>query len=283
MSWQIYLIISIFLISLNGLFHRSLMRDDRSNPFAQTIVFLGLGGVIAVCIALFQGKLQLAFPLSLLWNYILLVVLVTPAYVLSYKAYKLIGASEIVTFTITARLWNVIGAFLFLREIVTLKMVIGAIIIIAGIAISRYEQKKFIVNKGVLFALIAAFLYGMVDIDGYYILQKVNATNFLIYSEFLPVFAILLLLPQTLKKLGYYFHLDKAIKLILLSAGDALGSLAMFLSYQAGGKASVIGPLSSTRVFITTLLAIVILKEKTNIKGKIIGAAVTVVGVILLL
>jgi len=281
--WQFYLIISILLISFNGLFHRSLMKDDKSSPQAQTIAFLGLGGIIAIIIALIEGKLNLFFPHTLLLYFLILILLLTPAYLLSYRSYQLLGASEVVLFLATGRLWNVIGAYFFLHEVVTLKMVFGAIIILSGVTITLYDRKKFTINKGVVFALIAAFLYGMGDIDGYYILRTYDATNFLIYSEFLPIIAIMLLQPKIIKKLQYYFQKDKAVKLLLLSLFDALGTLALYLAYQVGRNASVISPLSATRVLVTTILAIVVLKERTNVVNKILGAIVTVIGVILLL
>lgn len=283
MPWQLYLLISILLISCNGLFHRSLMKDDKSHPIAQTIVFLGLGGCIAIIIALLQRKLQLSFPPSLGWNFLLLILLSTPAYLLTYRAYQLLGASEIVLLLSTGRLWNVMGAALFLHEAITTIQVLGALIILAGLAITLYDKRKFTVNKGVLFVLLAAFLYGMSDINGYYMLHTLNATNFLIYSEFLPVIVLLIMQPTVIKNLRYYFHTNTATKALLLSFCDALGSLALFLSYQAGGKASVIGPLSATRVLVTVVLAMVILRERNNIRNKILGAIITICGVILLL
>src|SRR3989344_4614573 len=220
MSWQIYLIISIILISCNGLFHRSLMKDDRSNPQAQTVAFLGIGGIIAIILALIQGKLSLFFPAALGWNFIILVILLVPAFLLSYRAYKLIGASEVVMFATTARLWNVVGAYIFLHEAVTLRMILVAIVILIGVMITRYEKRKFTFNKGVCYILMAAFLFGMSDINGYYILRSVDATNYLIYSELLPVFAILLLQPKVIAKLKYYFQVDKAVKIFLVSLFD---------------------------------------------------------------
>jgi uncharacterized membrane protein len=283
MQWQIYLVISIFLLSCNGLFHRSLLKDDNSSPQAQTIVFLGLGGIIAVIIALVQGKLNLYFPSILSINFFFLILLFTPAYIFKYRAYQLIGASEVVIFSVTGRLWNILGAHIFLHETVTLKIILGAILILIGVAITRFEKRKLVLNKGIIFVLISAFLFGFGDINGFYILKTYDSTNFLIYSEFLPVMALLLIQPKTIKKLRYYFRKDKAIQISLLSLCDALGMLALFLAYQAGGKASIISPLRATSIILTTILAIIILKERNNIPNKLIGSILAVVGVVLLL
>lgn len=283
MPWQIYLLISVVLISCNGLFHRSLLKDDNSSPQAQTIAFLSLGGAIAVVIALLQGKLNLFFPTSLTFNFLLLALLLTPAYLLKYRAFQLIGASEVVMFSVTGRLWNVLGGYLFLHEAITVNIFFGAILILFGVMLTRFEKRKFVINKGIVFVLISSFLFGIGDINGFYILKTYDSTNFLIYSELIPVIALLLLQPKSIQKLRFYFHKDRAIKVSLLSLCDAFGMLMLYLAYEAGGSASVIGPLRATSVVITTALAILILRERNNIPNKLIGSIIAVVGVSLLL
>jgi len=59
--------------------------------------------------------------------------------------------------------------------------------------------------------------------------------------------------------------------------------LCLYLAYQVGRNAAVIGPLRSTNIIVTVVLAIIILKERTNIKNKLIGAVIAVIGVMLLL
>lgn len=283
MHWLIYLSISILLLSCNGLFHRSLLKDDGSSPQAQTLLFLGLGGIIAILIALIQGRLNLSFSPLLVWNFLLLILLLTPAYLLKYRGFQLIGASEVVMLAITGRLWNVFGAWLFLHETVTFRMIVGVVLILGGVMLARYERGKFTLNKGVIFVLISAALFGLGDINGFYILRTYDSSNFLIYSYLLPVAALLLLEPKTVGKLKYYLYKGRAVKMGLLSLCDSLGMLMLYLSYQAGGKAAIIGPLRSASIIITVLLAMVILKERDNIQNKLLGTFVTIAGVILLL
>lgn len=283
MNWEIYLAISIILISLNGLFHRSILKDGSSDSRVHTIVFLGVGGIIAFILALLQGKFQFNFPPQLIPNFILLILLSTPAFVFSYRAYQLIGASEVLIFLTTGRLWNVVGAYFFLHEPLTAQKILGALIIFTGIAIVLFEKKKFKLNIGAVFALTAAFLFGMNDINGYYILRSVNATNFLIFGNLLPVFALVLIQPQLIKKISFYFKKQIAIKILVLCTIDTLGTIALYLAYQVGRNASVIGPLSATRVLLSVILATIVLKERNNLTNKIIGAVITVVGVIFLL
>ena len=207
----------------------------------------------------------------------------TIAYVLSYRANQLIGAAEIAIFLATGSLWRVIGAAIFLDESLTLPHIAGTIVILFGVAIALYNERKFTINKGILLVLIAAFFSAFSDISGYHILQTMDASSYQVYTQFLPVLLLLLFYPKTVKKLGYYFTKDRGIKMATLSIGDVLGMLALFLAYQAGGQASVISPLSSTRIILTVLLAALFLKEREHLKNKIAGATVTVIGIMLLL
>lgn len=282
MPWQLFLVISVFLVSLNGLWHKSLMKGDNSDPKAQTIVFLGIGGVFALLITLLRGTFHLEFPLYLLGNFLVVAVFSTLAFIFCYQAYKLIGASEIAILLATGSLWRVIGATLFLQETPTLIQVLGAIVILSGTIIALYNKKKFNVNKGTVLVLVAAFFFAFSDISGYRILQTMDASSYQIYTQFLPVILLLLFYPKTIKKIGYYFARDRAIKMILLSFGDVLGMLALFFAYQAGGKASIISPLSATRVILTVVLAALFLGERENVKNKVLGATITVVGIMLL-
>jgi len=283
MSWQVYLTISIILLSCNGLFHRSLLKDEDSSTQAQTLLFLGLGGFMATIIALVQGKLNLRFPPEIWPNLLLLMALLTPAYLLKYRGFQLIGASEVVMFSMTGRLWSVIGATLFLQEVLTVKMIIGILLIIGGVMLTRYEKKTFAFNKGVGIVLLSAALAGIGDINGFYILRSYDPSNYLIYFYLLPVLTLLCIKPKSILKIKYYFRRDRALKMGLLSLCDTFGMLALYLAYQAGGRATIIAPLKSLSILVTVILSAVILKERQNMGNKVIGAIVAIGGVFLLM
>jgi len=55
-------------------------------------------------------KLNLFFEPKLTINMLLLAALLTPAFLLKYRAFQLLGASEVVMISVTNRFWNVFGA-----------------------------------------------------------------------------------------------------------------------------------------------------------------------------
>ncbi len=127
MSWQLLVGISVLLFSFNGLFHRVLMKDLKSDPYAQTVAFYGLVGVFAFIIAVFRGGFHYQISIEQLPYFILLTVFATIAPVLAFKALKLIEASENSILLSSQRLWIVIGAFIFLAEGFSINKLIGSL------------------------------------------------------------------------------------------------------------------------------------------------------------
>jgi drug/metabolite transporter (DMT)-like permease len=92
------------------------MKDDQSDPYAQSVVFFGLGGTFALLFSLFDGGFQYQITKSQLLLFLPLTVCATVGPVLLFKAYQRIDASEIAILQSSQKLWAVMGAFLFLQE-----------------------------------------------------------------------------------------------------------------------------------------------------------------------
>lgn len=283
MTWQLLVGISVLLFSVNGLFHRVLMKDDKSDEYAQTIMFYGLGGVFAFIISLFRGGFHYQISVSQIPLFLLLTVFATLGPVLAFKALKQIEASESSILLSSIRLWVVLGAFLLLREAFSLQKVIGTVIILSGIAVAQWKKQNFTFNAGAIYALTAAFSYAVAEIISFYILRNFDAPSFSVYGSLLPVFALLIIKPQTVKKLAFYFKPKYTLNISLVSVNDSLATIFLYFAYQMGRNAAQISPIMATQTILSVLLAIVILKENKNIINKIIGATLAVVGTILVI
>jgi drug/metabolite transporter (DMT)-like permease len=281
MSWQFLVGISIFLFSLDNLFHRVLMREDESDPITQTIIFYSLGGILSLCIAPLFGGFHYQISLSQLPLFALIGFFGTLAPVMGFKALKSIGASESSILSSSTRLWVVFGAFLFLHESFSIQKIIGTIIILVGIGVAQWQKEKIILNRGALYALIAALSYAIAEIISFYILRDFDTISFSVFSSFLPVVILSLTMPGKLKKLTFYKTPSRAINITIVSVIDALATIALYFAYQLGHNASQISPIMGTQTIVSVILAILILKERNNMLHKIIGATIVVLGVML--
>lgn len=283
MSWQILIFVSVLLFSINSLFHRVLMKDEKSDPYAQTIAFYGLGGIFAFIISLFRGGFHYQISINQIPFFLLLAVFATLAPVFAFKALKLIEASENSILLSSQKLWIVILAFIFLQEPFSFKKLIGTIAILLGITVSQWRKQKMAINIGIVFVLFATVCYAVGDITAFYILRNFDAVSFTVYLCIIPVITLLLLKPDTFQKLKFYIRPKYGLNVITASINDTIATLCVYFAYQVGRNASQIAPITATQTIISVLLAIIILKERENIINKILGALVVVVGVILVL
>lgn len=259
------------------------MKDDESDPYAQSVVFFGLAGTLALLVSLFHGGFQYQIPSSQLLLFLPLTVCATVGPVLLFRAYQRIEASDITILQSSQKLWTVFGAFLLLREPFSASKTLGTLVIVVGIAITLWRGTKFQVNEGVALVLVATLFYAGMDLVSYYIIRDFDAISFIVYVCYLPVLTLLLLRPQTVKKISYYFKPKYALGVSVLALCDTVGTLCFFFAYQVGRNAAQIVPLAGLITINSVLLGIIFLKEHTNIPHKVIGALVTVAGAMLVL
>jgi len=283
MSWLVLTLFGILVFSPKSLLYRVLMKDDQSDPYAQSVVFFGLGGTLALLFSLFHGGFQVQITSRQLLLFLPLTVCATVGPVLLFKAYQRIDASEISILQSSQKLWAVAGAFLFLQEPFSVKKTLGTLVIVVGIAITLWRGKKFQVNAGVALVLVATLFYAGMDLVSYYILWDFDAISLIVYVCYLPVVALLLLRPRTVRKISYYFKPKYALGVSVLALCDTVGTICFYFAYQVGRNAAQIVPLGGLITINSVLLGILFLREHTNVPNKVIGALVTVAGAVLVL
>lgn len=283
MSWLALTLLGVLVFSPKSLLYRVLMKDSESDPYAQSVVFFGLGGTFALLFSLIHGGFQYQMPPSQLVFFLPLTVCATVGPVLLFRAYQRIEASEVSILQSSQKLWAVFGAFIFLGEPFSANRTLGTLVIVVGIAIALWRGARFQVNEGVALVLVATLFYAGMDLVSYYIVRDFDAISLIVYVCYLPVVTLLLLRPQTVKKIPYYFKPKYALGVSVLALCDTVGTLCFFFAYQLGRNAAQIVPLAGLITINSVLLGIMFLREHNNIPNKVAGALVTVVGAVLVL
>jgi drug/metabolite transporter (DMT)-like permease len=283
MSWLGLTLLGILVFSPKGLLYRTLMKDDQSDPYAQSVVFFGLGGTMALIISLLRGGFQYRITADQLLLFVPLTACATVGPVLLFKAYQRLEASEIAILQSSQKLWAVLGAFLLLGEPFSVNKVLGTVVIVIGIGITLWRGTRFQMNEGVALVLAATLFYAGMDLVSYYLARDFDAISLIVYVCYLPVATLLLVRPRTLAKISYYFTPRYALGVSLLALCDTVGTLCFFYAYQVGRNVAQIVPLAGLITINSVLLGIVFLKERANIPNKVVGALVTVLGALLVL
>ena len=283
MAWLLLVGIGVLLFSVESLLNRVLMKDKKSDPYIQTVVFTGLVGVWSFLILIFQG----GFKGEILPNqipYLFLVsVLVILGGICTFSGFKYIEASKHTILLTSSRLWVVFGAIAILGESFTPQKLIGAILIIFGVIVTVWKKQKFSINTGVLYVLGAAFFYAMGEIYSFYLLRSMNSVSFMLVVTVITTLIMLMIKPKTIFKLPFYKKRQNLLNILVVTVFDTFANLLVFIAYQKGRSALQIGPIMSIQTIITVVLAFIFLKETDNLFQKITGAIVAVVGTVLLL
>ncbi len=259
------------------------MKEEDSDPYAQTIAFYVIVGLFALILSILRGGFKYQISSDQIPYFLIMAIFSATASVLCFSALKLISASEYVILLSSSRLWVVFGAFFLLRESFSFLKVIGTIVIILGITLAEWRKHKFVLNKGVLFALIGAFCFAATELVSFFILRHFDANSFTVYSYLLPVVALLFVNVKSLNKLSFYTRPKNAINLAAVSVGDVVATLFLFYAYQIGRNASQIGPIMAIQTILSVILAIIILKERDYVLNKIVGATLVVAGIVFVL
>jgi drug/metabolite transporter (DMT)-like permease len=280
MDWQILLATSVITYSISVLLQRVLLKNDKSDPIAYSIVFQLLTGILIGIYAMFNG---FATPnlVPLIPNLILMTILYGAGNVFIFSALKMIDAAEFTIVFASRALWTIIGAIIFLKESFSMQQTLGTILIILSIVLVSWKKQKFTFSKGFIFSVLAALSFGLAFTNDAFIVNNFDVPSYLTIAFILPSLAVWVIYPKSTAKMKPLFEKKTLLKLGLLGVFYAVSAITIFLAYQVGKNASQIAPLNQTATIITVVLSVIFLKERTDLLRKLLGAIISFVGVVL--
>jgi drug/metabolite transporter (DMT)-like permease len=198
----------------------------------------------------------------------------------TFTAYKFEEASVL---TSIYPLYHVIAflvSIIFFRSQLTFMLVIGFLCIAIASFVASYQREDFHISKGMWYCLASCVSYGLA-----LGLMPILANAFSITINLLigyggPLVATLLFTRPAWKEYQHELQTQWWKILILSILGVSFYVLLIF-SYRGGNVPLVIVTLSLETV-LTALAGIVILKERNNMKRKLLAAIIATIGVLLI-
>lgn len=280
MNWQILLSISVITYSISVLLQRVLLKNDKSDPIAYSIVFQLLTGILIGIYAVLNG-FSTPNLVPLIPNLVLMTILYGAGNVFIFNALKMIDASEFTIVFASRALWTIIGAIIFLKESFSAQQSLGTFLIIASIILVSWKKQKFTFSKGFIFSILAALSFGFAFTNDAFIVNNFDVPSYLTIAFIIPSLAVWAIYPKSTVKMKPLFEKKTLMKLGLLGVFYAISSITIFLAYQVGKNASQIAPLNQTATIITVMLSVVFLKERSDLLRKLIGAIISFIGAFL--
>lgn len=282
MSWQLLIGISVLLYSVSVLLQRILLKEDKSEPISFSIFFqVGVAIVIGVLVLIIHGGIPIPDFTQISWSVLAMTVLYALANIFIFKSLKITEASRFTVIFSSKTLFAVLGASLFFREGLTAMQWFGAILIMLGVAIVSIKDISKKLNKGDLLALLAAVLFGLANTNDRFLVKFFDPYSYVVIGFLLPGLAIALFYPKKLVNLKIYFKKRFIYKMAILCLLYGLSAVAFFAALQTTPNSSQLFSINSFGAILTVILSIIILKERDRIAKKILGAVISVAGLLL--
>lgn len=280
MNWFIWILISIVTTAVSNLLTRVIMREKDSNPYATTVIFQFAVGFLTFLFALWYGFVIPPIQ-TFFWNFLIGTILWGLTSYFGFKAYQLIGSSEIAILSSFGTIVTILSAMLFLGESFNLQKTVGVILIVSSIFLVNIGKNKFILGQGVLYAILSTICAGLAVTNDAFILKTYDAVSYTAVISFLPGVLLLLLRPTVILKLKRLQNFTYVRTMLFLAIFYAASAVAYYMALHLGADASMVAPIAKSSIILTVLLAVIFLKEKEKMVVKLIAAILVTAGVLL--
>jgi drug/metabolite transporter (DMT)-like permease len=213
---------------------------------------------------------------------------------LGYNSFRLIGANRATVYTMTNRFYTVLFSVLFLKESLTVFIVLGVLLMFAGAALittekkSPAETKKKLSRdevKGILLALGAALCWGITPVlikPGVEEIGSSSAGAFVSYST-AAIVMLLLLINRPRRKQLIQLPFKKSMLPMAIAGAFTAGGQLLYYTALGRSPASVVTPLLSIQILFIFFFSFLINRKIELFTPKVfIGMAATLAGTFLL-
>lgn len=282
MSWQLLIGLSVVIYSFSALLQKVLLKSDKSDPIAFSIFFqLGVSIVIGLIVLLWRKSIPLPELSGIGFSLLLMAILYSLGNIFVFSSLKSTDASIFTIIFSSKTLFSIVGAMVFLGEVVGPVKWLSILLIIAGIVVTSFKKTKLKLSKGEIFAVLAAMSFGLAGTNDASLIKHFDPYAYSVIGFLLPGLLISLIYPHKLKGISYFLHKDVFYKMILLCTLYGLSASFFFAALQASPSTTVVFAVNAFGSVLTVVLSIFILKEKENMFRKILGVLLALAGLIL--
>lgn len=282
MSWQLFTVISVLSLSVSVLLQRVLIHTNKVDPFAYTVVFQAIVGILLTAVAVGYG---LKFPN--IENLILPAAIAILAFGLGHIVYaKTLQKVEASVFSVlfaTQAVWIMLLGIVLFNETMTMLQIVGSVLIFGGVALLVKNPRSLKLDRGTMLGLLTGFLFGIAITAWSYVGRHTDGLSWAAISFLLTAPIALLVRPKTIRNIRPLLTGTFLPKLLLLGIFYGTGSFTMLLAYTYGTFA-LVSPLRQMSIIATVLLALAFLKaERHDIGRKLLAAVICFAGVVLVI
>lgn len=278
MSWFFYTIAGLFCVAIADISQKLTLKGKSplSSITNNFLVWNSIGVISLVYFLVFR------LPTPILPSYYFLkMVPLAVVYFLGgtfyYQSFKSNSVSlSAVLATISSVITTVLGIVLF-NESSSGQKFIGALVVLGAIVIVNY-QKKLKIDKYNYLALAGGVMYGLAyTMDKYFVLAT-SPDYYQIFLCFYVGLASALFRPRQIVDELKEFRSGLIPSIVSAIFFFFLYQKFLFKALSIGGEVGRIDVLNNTTIFLIILIEVLFLRERTNLRKKIVSAIVAFTG-----
>jgi drug/metabolite transporter (DMT)-like permease len=282
MNWLVFELASVLFFSVAILFQRVAMKQDKTDPTAFAIASQAIVAVLLFFYGMTIGSFHVQDILQRLPSVALMTLLYGAGALAIQFSLKHTEAS-IFTILFSARGFVTgVVSMLFLSEIFSSQMLIGGLLIFAGVYLVSGIKRGVKLDKGMVFALIAAFCYGIANANDKYLLQSINLSTYLPISFLLPALFTAAAFPNKLKEIPALFQQSSLKNILFYCVLYSLSAIGFFSAILRAPSVTQVSMVGLTTTVTVVIFAALFLGERDNLKKKVAAAILSIIGTILL-
>lgn len=275
-DWIIFALLGGIASNTFNFFSRLHLKDsDDATAYAWFFETLRL--LAFIVLAFFDFSVQIDLRSTILFLLLGLTEFVSVYLYMKMHAYSQLSISSIISRS--RMIWIPLVAFILLGEKLSLNQYLGIFILFFGLSIA-VSPKKFFFDKGAIFANLAAIMIA-INVVILKLAAPFGSVPVLMIVFSLPSF---LLFPHIMKnpieRIKKTFRKNLLIKTIATFFNIISSYFLIFALIK--GEASIVNAIYQGTLILSVIAGIILLKEREDIIKKLLGAVITVAGVILL-
>ena len=282
MTWLVLALISLSTLSVASVLARVLLKKEDSNPVGYAIIFQLVLGAISLIFAIALKKFVLPSNETSVIRFIFSTLLWAGSTVFGFQTLKRLSAGESTILASSGTFITIGLGIVFLGEVFKVAAVSGTVLILLAIWIIATGNLNFRSREGIIFGLLSSAFAAIAVVNDAVILKTYEAFSYTAIMSFLPGFILLLLFPKQIVKIPKMFDRKSFFIITILCIFYSIQAITYYLALQNGAPISRLSPIMKSSIVLTVIFAAIFIKERSNLKKKLIAAIMVTIGTILL-
>lgn len=284
MSWYVLAFSSIVFNAIVDSVRRVLLSGKNKIDYYSTAFLLSF--VTTIALAVYAATTNFIMPpiqdFKLLFAVNIIAGIV--GLLTSQAGLSLIGVSEYTILMTSRQIVTWLASITFLGIGLSLQQGVGSVIILLALVLAFSTKKVWQQNspRGIFFTLLTAVIYGLAFLIDLLIYRKSDPTSYLLLGYGLTVIVLFICRPKVIRTLAFINFSKRGAGIIIIGVLSGLSSVLLFTALKKIDNAPLVSGLTQIQIIVSVVVGIIILRERANLKQKLIGAGLATIGAILI-